>query len=294
MAGVGFAADHGEAIFAVEPVGAHIVDEACDEEVLLLAFGEIGRERRRIAELREADAGMRAARPRDDRKVQFARDVLTGDPVLGEIGQLRARRVDGRGNVQTRHTSQQPIQLVAIEIADAIRRIEQRPRPVRRGLFNQRERLAAFLGIGRDHDGDVVLGQGFRQTDALDHIECQQLDVGAFEQEIDRRVAAHVDVGRKREHVQAGLRSRTGRPEELMKGQHFRLDRKPLILVAQKLGDQGEIQPFARQRDPRRDPRHELVAQRMQIDAFEGLAGQLRKADAVGIVRRGQADRRRN
>lgn len=79
VAGVGFTVDHRETIFAVEPVGARIVDEARDEEILLVTLGKIGCDRRSIVELREADAGMRAARPRDHRKAQFTRDVPAGD-----------------------------------------------------------------------------------------------------------------------------------------------------------------------------------------------------------------------
>ncbi|MGY4377770.1 hypothetical protein ACVWZ3_005409 [Bradyrhizobium sp. i1.3.6] len=78
-----------------------------------------------------------------------------------------------------------------------------------------------------------MIGQRFRQADILGHIERQQLEIGAFEQEFDRRVAAHVDVGRKGEHAQAGLRSRSGRAKQLMEGQHLRLDRQPRRLVAE-------------------------------------------------------------
>ncbi len=213
VAGVSFAVDHRETIFAVEPVRVHVVDEARDEEILFVPFGKIGCERCRVVELGEPDAGMRAARPRDHRKAQLTRDVLAGDLSLGEIRQLRARRMDGRGNVETRNAREQPMQFVAIEIAYAIGAIEQRARPVRRRLLDQGECIAAFLGIGSNHDGNVVLGQALGQADALDHVERQQFDVGAFEQKIDRRVAAHVDVGGKREHAQARLRSDARRAE---------------------------------------------------------------------------------
>ena len=58
---------------------------------------------------------------------------------------------------------EQAMQLVAIEIADALRRIEQRPRPTRRRGIDLAQRLAAILRIGGDHDRDVMIGQRRRQ-----------------------------------------------------------------------------------------------------------------------------------
>ncbi len=71
-----------------------------------------------------------------------------------------------------------------------------------------------------------------------------------------------------------------------MEGEHLRLDDEPGLLLAHQLGDQRQIQALTRMRRSLRDPRQQLVAQRMQIGALEGLARQLRKADTVGIVRR--------
>ena len=71
-----------------------------------------------------------------------------------------------------------------------------------------------------------------------------------------------------------------------MEGEHLRLDDEPGLLLAHELSNQRQIQALSCMRRPLRDPRQQLVAQRVQIDALEGLARQLRKADAIGIVRR--------
>lgn len=136
VAGIGPAVDHRETIFAIETVRAHIVDEARDEEVLLVAPGNIGCERRRVVELGEADAGMRAARPRDHRKAELARDLSASDPPFRQIRQLRTCGVHRCRNVEPGHTGQQPMQLVAVEIGDAIGAVEQRPRQVGRSLLD--------------------------------------------------------------------------------------------------------------------------------------------------------------
>ncbi|MGY3357647.1 hypothetical protein ACVWZK_004310 [Bradyrhizobium sp. GM0.4] len=237
---------------------------------------------------------MRTARPHDHWKAQFARDLLANDPASRKLRQLRTRRGGGHGNVEAGHARQQTIQLVAIEIANEIGTIEQRLRPVRRGLLDQRERLPALLGIGCDHDGDVVLRQSIRQADALDNVERQQLDVGIFKQEVDRRVAAHVDIGGEREHAQAGFWSRARRTKQLVEGEHLGLDHQPSLLLAEKLGNQREIEAFAGLRRSLLDPRQQPLAQRIQVTSLEGAARQLRKADAVGIGRRGHAARRGN
>jgi len=129
------------------------------------------------------------------------------------------------------------MQLVAIEIGNAFRTIEQRPRPARCGVVDCRKRLAAFLGIGCDDDSDVVIGQRLRQTDTVDDVKRQQLNVATFEQKFDRRVAAHVDGRRKREHAHRGLYDSARRAEQLVESEHLGLDRKTRFLVAEKLGD---------------------------------------------------------
>ena len=89
------------------------------------------------------------------------------------------------------------------------------------------QRIAAFLGVRRDHDRNVMVGQRRRQFCSGDHVERQQFDSGILQQELDRRIAAHVDRGRQRQHAQLRLFRRTGRTKQLMKAEHFRLDRKP-------------------------------------------------------------------
>ena len=50
------------------------------------------------------------------------------------------------------------MQLVAIQIADEVRRIQQRPRPTGRGAIDDTQRTPAFLGVGRDHNRNVMIG----------------------------------------------------------------------------------------------------------------------------------------
>ena len=121
VAGVGLAVDHGETIFAIEPVGARIVDEARDEEILLL---RARRDRPRAPRASSSFASPTPACVPRGRAIIGKRSspAMSSQAIrpCDEIRQLRARRVDGRGNVETRDARQQPIQLVAIEIADEI------------------------------------------------------------------------------------------------------------------------------------------------------------------------------
>ena len=50
------------------------------------------------------------------------------------------------------------MQLVAIQIADKVRRIQQRPRPTWRCTIDDTQRTEALLGVGRDHDRNVMIG----------------------------------------------------------------------------------------------------------------------------------------
>ena len=62
------------------------------------------------------------------------------------------------------------MQLVAIQIADKVRRIQQRPRPTRRSAIDDTQRTEAFFGVGRDHDRNVMIGQPLRQLHSVDNI----------------------------------------------------------------------------------------------------------------------------
>ncbi len=68
------------------------------------------------------------------------------------------------------------MQPVAIEMADQARRVQQRPRPTRRHPIDLLERVAAVFRVGRDHDGDVVIGQRRRPFDARNDVQRQQFD----------------------------------------------------------------------------------------------------------------------
>ena len=199
-----------------------------------------------------------------------------------------ARHADRRRDIEPLDAAKQTMQLVAIEIADETRRIEQRPRPARRGGVDDAERVAALLGIGSDHDRDVMIGQRHRQPDPGNDIKRQQFDAGFFQQEFDRRVAAHVDRGRERQHAQSRLFRRTWRAEQLMKGQHFRLDRQPRLLVAQKLRDQRQIEPLAGVGRSVGDLRDQFVPQRTKIGAAERHRRQPGESDPVRAQRLGR------
>ena len=163
-----------------------------------------------------------------------------------------------------------------------MRRIEQRPRPARRGAFDLAQRIAALFRVGRDHDRDVMVRQRHRQFDALDDIERQEFDTRMLEQELDRRVAAHVHRRRECKHAQLRLRRRTGRAEQLMEGQHLGLDGKPGLLLAKQLRNEREVEPLARCRRPVGDLRDDLVAQRAQVGAAERHSRKPGKTYPVG------------
>ncbi len=62
-------------------------------------------------------------------------------------GQLVPRHAGRRRDVEAVDAAEQTMQLVAIEIADELRRIEQRPRPARRGALDPGQRLPATFRI---------------------------------------------------------------------------------------------------------------------------------------------------
>src|ERR1035437_3437613 len=49
--------------------------------------------------------------------------------------------------------------------------------------------LAAFIGVGSDHDGNVMIGQRYRQLYSRNDIKRQQFDSGLFQQKLNWRVA---------------------------------------------------------------------------------------------------------
>ena len=77
---------------------------------------------------------MSAARPHDDREVQFGRERNEFRLRLGNRQYLCARHAQRCRNFEPVDAAQQAMQLVAIEVADEARRVEQRPRPARRRL----------------------------------------------------------------------------------------------------------------------------------------------------------------
>ncbi len=138
------------------------------------------------------------------------------------------------------------MQLVTIETADQLRRIHQRPWPVRRGASDLVECTSAIVGIGGDDHRDVVRRQPVGPARVRHDIKRRQFDAAAFEQEFDRRIAADVGGGRKRENAQMRRSRRARRPEKLMRRQDGLLDREPRLLVAEQLRDHRKIEPLAR------------------------------------------------
>ena len=126
---------------------------------------EIVLDRIMIVELRKACAGMRSARPDDHGKCKIGRDVATCIGRRRRLRKLFARNSYRCRNLKAGNSVEHAMQLVAIEIAYMLRRIEQRTRPQRRGLIDLAQRIAAIFGVGRDHDGDVVIGQRHRPFD---------------------------------------------------------------------------------------------------------------------------------
>ena len=191
---------------------------------------------------------------------------------------------DRRRNPQARDAAEQAMQLVAVEIADALRRVEQRARPTRDRRIDLAQRLAAILGVGGDHDRDVMIGQRHRQFGLADDIEHHQFDAGFLEQELDRRVAAHVGRRRQRQNAQPRIPRNAGRAEQLMGQQHLVLDGKAGRLVAEQLGDQRQVEPLARLRTAIEQLRDQLRPDRPKILAVEGHLREPRHADAIGAA----------
>ncbi len=187
------------------------------------------------------------------------------------------------------------MQFVTIEMTDKTRSIQHRPRPARRHLIDDAKRLAAFVAVGSDHDRNVMIGQRQWQVDARNDIERLQLDAGFFQQELDRRIAAHVDCGREREHAQSRRLGRAWRAKQLMEAEHFRLNGQARRFFAEQLRNQREIEPLARTGRSADHFRNQFVAQRTQIDTVERHRGQFGKSDSVraerlgfGLIRIGQ------
>ena len=183
------------------------------------------------------------------------------------------------------------MQLVAVEIANPARRIEQRPRPARDGGIDDAERIAAFFRIRSDYDRDVMIGQLQRQPGSGGDIQRQQLDPGWFQQKLDRRVATHVDRGCQRENAQLRLFRRTRRTKQPMKVEHLGLDRDPGRLVAEQLGDQRQIETFPGGGGAVGNFRNQLVAQRTKIGSIERHRRQPGKSDTIGANRLSHSNR---
>ena len=130
------------------------------------------------------------------------------------------------------------MQLVAIQVADKARQIQYRSRPARGGPIDDAKRIAAFLGIRRDHDRNVMIGERQRQLGVASDIKRQQLDTGLFQQEFDRRISAHVDGCRQRQHPQSRPRRRARRAVQPVKRQRLCLDQEAGLLFAKQLRDQ--------------------------------------------------------
>ena len=152
----------------------------------------------------------------DPRGRMMIGNVETGRDTVERFGRLRGLQQafpidrDRRGNFQSFDALQQAVQLVAIEISDQSRRIEKRPRPARRHGLDLAQRLAAILGVRRDHDGDVVIGQRVRQFHVGKQVERRQFDRGPFQKEFDRRVAAEVGLRGEREDAKPRVWRRAG------------------------------------------------------------------------------------
>ena len=188
----------------------------------------------------------------------------------------------GRRNIEPFDAVKQAMQLVAIEIADELRRIEQRPRPARRGLVDLAQRIAALFGVGRDHDRDVMFGQRHRQFDAGDDIKRLQLDPGVLQQELDRRVAAHVHRRRERKHPQLRL-ARPNRASETIDERRALPPGSPIpvCLSPSSCAISDEIEPLAGPGRAVGDFRHQLVPQRTQIGAAKRHRREPGKSDPI-------------
>jgi hypothetical protein len=194
---------------------------------------------------------------------------------------LRSRHAYRRRDIKSLDPAQQLMQLVAIQIANQARRIQHRPRPARRDPIDDIKCIAAFLGVGSDHDRNVMIGQRCRQLDTGNDIERQQLDPGLFQQKLNRRVAAHVDRRRERQNAQPRLFGKTWRAKQLMKGEHFRLNRDPGLPVAQQLRDQRKIESLACAGRPVGDLRDQLVPQWTKIGAAKRQRREPGKSDPI-------------
>src|SRR5690348_17580230 len=99
---------------------------------------------------------MRAARPRDDRKCKIRRHLR--DPRwFRDLQQTFARNRNGRRYLEPVDPPQQDVQLVAIETAHEVWRVEQRPWPALRCRTDLAQGVAAVLGVGGDDDRHIMI-----------------------------------------------------------------------------------------------------------------------------------------
>jgi len=140
----------------------------------------------------------------------------------------------------------------------------------------------AVLGIRGDHDGDVVIGQCRRQVDAVDDVKRHQLGAGFLQQEFDRRVAAHVGLGCKRQHPKPRTWRRTADAEQLVRAEDVVLDGKAGLLVAEQLRDQRQIEPLAGRRGAVKQLVDQRPPHRAKVPAVKRHLGEPGGADAIG------------
>ena len=90
---------------------------------------------------------MRSARPDDDGKCKIGCDLGEREADCDTSANCSRVTPIVAGISRPSIPRKQAMQLVAIEIADELRRIEQRPRPARRRLVDLAQRIPAILGI---------------------------------------------------------------------------------------------------------------------------------------------------
>ena len=176
---------------------------------------------------------MRTAWPDDGRKLKLGSELAQRKIRRRHVGQLRARRPKRCRDVEPFDPAQEVMELVAIQIANQMRRVQHRTWPAWRHLIDDPESVSAFLGIRSDHYCNIMSGHRERHVYSRNDVKRQQLDSGFFQQELDRRVAAHVDRSRECKNAQFWYRRDAWRSKQLVESDHLGLNGKSGLLVPQ-------------------------------------------------------------
>jgi hypothetical protein len=246
VAGIGPPVDEHDAVFAEEPVGAAVVDEARDIEGGLRLIRQIARQRRYIIDLLQAVAGMGSDRTENQRKPGIGHQLAKLDVAASEPHQVPAIKTRGGGYQEPRSGRQYRVEALARQHGDPVRAIEYRSRPCRCQPLDGIEGDAMVVGLADGDECQIVVRHRFAEGLARHDVERVELDVGTLEQELERCVGT--DVAGHGEGQQAERRRDVseGRAIDPAQLQRVRLTRTTGVAVAEQLLEDGKVQKRGR------------------------------------------------